>query len=351
MKLQSSKYLSDWNKRPNVFFNKYINLKKYIINNYRVRKSIDRIQISIRNRVGVFEYIYYEFKKQFGFKRVKKVKAKKREGLKTIYEFMYQKSKIEIITHPPYLDEKGEVYKYPEWFSVSIYDAYIPVQRIVRDIFRRKRDIYVSLSQVEFAVDFFPKNKMNMTESLNILSYGLVLKHSRANSYNQCKTTGYQGREGYVREGSKGLRYYYKEELGCIRIELQANKGFLNNMGICSLPVTPEDINISDHVQCRDGFDESTFNKLADLIIKLKLKAYTITDSARSMRHLRMIESVVRESTLDAIREEDYPYSDAFDERGMMPVAVQIDVFKKLKKHFGLTHQVDYFFPKKEWLN
>lgn len=343
MDLQNNNKRDRSNRNPDLPlpFNKYNNFKDIPHIMHRVTKNIDRIQLSVKNRMRVFSNVLSEFKLHFQSHGTMKDKG----GKRFIYNFMYCDMRIELFYHNKKL-------KCPTfWFSISLHDPNEEVQMLVMNILNHvlgKDTLDIHKTQVEFATDFYPKRKKDIVRLHNAITHGLVLKNSRCKSYGiysseksyrRFKATEYQGHEGNVRNGSRGLRCYFKEDLRCIRVELCAYRDFLKSKGIRSLPIRANDIDPFDHIQYRDGLNAITLRRLVDLIMKR-------SGAHRSIMAMRVKRRVIRNWIMRNIFIESTCFPE-FNEWIMKPVAEQMSVFRELKKPFEITYSVGDFFPKR----
>lgn len=192
-----------------------------IIENVTVEQSIDRLCIAIKNKKGLFRSIKNSFKVEF-----KDQKCQRKAQGTLIYNHSYDNSKIRLIKYR----------NKPYWFEISVSDPSKDVQLIIKKVLESieclKSD--VSLHQIEFALDLYPlwRNSLDLLQEST--RHHLVLNHSRIDSFRQIGETIYQGRKGNVRNGSKGLRCYCKEENNdhFLRIELQANRKMIRRLRI-----------------------------------------------------------------------------------------------------------------------
>ncbi|HDY89536.1 MAG TPA: hypothetical protein ENH82_15675 [bacterium] len=313
-------------------FNKSRNLKKLDLSQFIIIKRIHRIQLSVKNKAGYYKSILDQFKSSFTLTRT--IKTENR----FIYEFSYMDMKIQLISH----NINKKKHYYPYWFSIAIHDPDVLIQKKILRILRtalNNDEAAVSLSQVECALDICPLRRDELKYVFPILSHGLVLKHSRAKSSCVFKSTLYQGNKGDVRKGSKGLTCYMKEGLDCARIELRANKDFLERYGPTCLPVFTRDFNLRNHIEYRHDLNKEKINMIVNAITK------KVSSKPSSELGQAILEVVYYRYICDSISEEDANYN-FIDTSELKPVAAQIDFFRELKKEYGLTHQMSYFFPK-----
>jgi len=206
-------------------------------------QAIDRIQISIDSRC--LEACLTCFKAEFESRGQKIAKGR------TIRAFLFDGCLIELVTHP----NKGSHSQL--WFFVAIHDPTTLAQEkvaeiiiMVLDSLGLPHDHSSSVSQVEFALDFVPGSPAMLRELTDYLQSSLTMRHGRASSVKMVGTTLYIGKEGNVRQGTKGIRCYPKE-WNRVRVEVQANKQFLKSRGvtITSLPLAADFIKVVDYAR------------------------------------------------------------------------------------------------------
>ncbi len=298
------------------------------IENVTVEQSIDRICIAMKNKKGLFRLIKNLFKVEFKYQGCKKRKA---QGT-LIYNYSYDNVNIRLIKYR----------NKPYWFEISVSDPSKDVQLIIKKVLENLECLKceVSLHQIEFALDLYPFYRNSLYLLQESISHHLVLNHSRIDSFRQIGETIYQGRKGNVRNGSKGLRCYPKEEhSSCfLRVELQANRKMIRRVGIDlnTLPIDPSHIDLFDYVSMRRGLDKDSLDKMCVAFRKKRLKMKSITLPPMSCR---ILEQGYKSRILSDLGEN--PLFDKIE----APVAVQISVFKVWKKKLGVSSQVDRFFP------
>jgi hypothetical protein len=270
---------------------------------------------------------------------------------KVIDKFKYNENRIQLVR---YIGENCS-----HWFQLTIQDPDYRTQVVVLDILmslsknsNSRYPLIISLSQIEFALDFYPENKNDLDDLSSVLWHGIIRKYSRVGSFNKYEDTEYQGKLGNVRDGSKGLRCYIKNE-ELVRIELQCNKNFLRKkrMNIENMPINPEHIDIFEYIDWRHGLSSSAQSKLVSTLVRKRFKNIPY-DERRSISprkkkiYLNVLHSAYG-ATVSRIANSDGTCSPAFEmDPTDRPVAEQISEFKKLKKKYRLTNQVNEFLPK-----
>ena len=120
------------------------------------------------------------------------------------------------------------------WTSIRIQDPTRLCQEKVAEIIIMALDSiglphdHATFTEVEFALDTTPGSPALLGELTNLLQASLTMKHARAGSHSAKDTTHYLGKQGNVRQGTKGIRCYPKE--GKVR-GLEANRGLLGQKG------------------------------------------------------------------------------------------------------------------------
>jgi hypothetical protein len=323
--------------------NIYVNLKNIkklsegIISSLNL--SNDRMAISFRDSHGAFDLIKGSLDYWFPF-----ISCKKGNKGHTVYRYKYGLSNIFLVEYPYNPDP------YQNWDRLTITNPDTYVQTKIKQILENhiENKSRMSLSQVEFALDIhYYTSDYNLINQYNkIINHYLVLCYSRENSYNNYKGTDYQGKNGNVREGSKGLRSYIKIENNCTfsRIELQANRLLLkkNGLNVSSLPIRPDSINIFKYIELRQGLTESSLNRLASTLAKKFYKSTRDNPllTKKNQNDFQGIYKALILHELNCINPSDLTE---------VPVAKQINVFKRFKKDVGITNQVEEYFPKMSW--
>jgi hypothetical protein len=297
-----------------------------------VRQHVDRIQVSIKSKDKAYARMRDALNNRFEKAGVRSLKKR------YVRKFKFGHVRFSLIYHRDY----------PFWFTLSIFNATDDIQVLLKEIMHLLNIAkYASVSQVEFALDLYPEIPWDLYD-IELFAKGLVLTHSRSDSFKRIGRTMYQGRRGTVRRGSKGIRCYPKVAKGFYRVELQANKGLLRKEGITfeSLPIRPSHISVFDHVQLRHGLDAASLPKLADLLAKRRLSRANYGE--RKMRIAGATLSNAFESLIAcAITEDGTRLYGDLNARSVKPVAKQINYFKKIKEQSCITNQIDEYFPKR----
>ena len=318
----------------------------------RITPHLDRILINILydpvKAPAVYDEILHDFLSGFKTGQTYKLKAKNL----LIREFEYGGSRIQLLRYYPPSPAT--------FFSVAICDAVNEVQDAVRDIIYSALPYHgaaterVKISQLEFALDFYPADPRDLGLLTRLLSYSTVLKYSRAGSFRSVKSTTYQGNKGDVRTGRKGLRIYPKPKNNSeyVRLELQCNRRMIrkHHIDLLTLPISPDHIDVLNHVDFRRGLDSESVDKLTTVVMHEKfpvLKKGTIRTRFSSKRRIDRWKVRRRAFRSQVSRiAGDYsimpPIPDLREDR---PVAEQISKFKALKKSYGFNTLVNQVFP------
>lgn len=255
---------------------------------------------------------------------------------------------------------------------MSVQNVDASIQWVLKDIFREFLITpFMSVSEIEYALDFYPENQSDLDSLRRVIAAYAVMRHAQPGSCNQIASTHYQGLDGNVRKGSKGLTDYYREdeendEEGkfIVRLEGRANRNFIRKRSITidTMPIEPSIEDIFEFVDFRRGLTEESFWNLRRAIAKKRIVIDHDKSRARrrQMMRMRSMEGMVhkfidrRKNPLDvgwskATEEElEEPSTSLFDldiSKAKF-VREQIQHFKVLKKKYGLTHSTDCFFPK-----
>ena len=305
--------------------------------------SIDRIKLNIRYRPLTFNKILSRFKQQFTYKNTDK------DQTRLIRSFTYSGKLIQLVE---YLTP-GSFF----WFPITIHDPDEEIQLLVRDIIFDSTPKHwivsdkVKVSEIEFALDFYPEDLKERYALNYFLDYLLVLKFSRVGSYRAIKTTSYQANSGHIRSGSKGLRIYPRRRY--VRVELQLNRKMMKSFGLelSSLPIDPRDASVLDFVDIRKGLDGAGTERLTDSIIKkacpqFKQKYARGDSNKRNILIWRTKRQAYRSLVANIVSEYQHAPCDIIsDPIYDRPVAAQLSRFKELKKKYGLTTKVNDVFP------
>ncbi len=299
--------------------------------------SIDRIQLSVDSRCYCFcnDNFGDEYNKTWT----------KMVGDKLIIEYIVHGSKVHVVKYP-----KDDTYS-DMWFSISIQDptrlALYSIKHIINKALENNKLMRnsVSLTQIEFASDFLTQNITEQNKLRELLEKSIVLKHSRTGSYAKYKTTSYQGKEGNVRKGTKGLRCYPKVINGnaFYRIELQANHEFIRYKKITLNNILDfaETYNPFDYLNLYKNID---VNKINDIINRVLLKKRPNLLSTGSKLAKRVFICAVRNYVLDGILNEN----NILMHESNLPVAKQMDHIKYIHSQYGLTYHKDRLFTRLE---
>lgn len=308
----------------------YPNPNKLIIQ-FICQHTIDRIQLSIRNRSGCYKYVKHLFTDRFGKPKVTRPDGK---GGKVVNSFDYAGKMIQLVNYNGQLDF---------WFSVTIHDSDDDNQSLIRDMFHfmfaGETSDMVYVKEIEFAWDLYPDSIEHLWLLRNAIKNSICLKNSRVDALNEFKGTCYQGKNGHAHNGCKGLRIYTKEidHESFVRVELQLNQESAKKLKINldSFPIRPSKVDFFDFFEFRQGHDEQgQINVVNDLLemmekkksIKLKpIDKFSMQGKIRARALLREMHKSVHDDTI--------------------PVIAQISSFKKIKDKYGLTCALGRFFP------
>lgn len=123
------------------------------------------------------------------------------------------------------------------------------------------------ISQVEFAIDFFPVNKDDFSDLVKALSDDLTLSYSRKNVFRFDNRTKYWGRKGKkVSKCVKFIRLYPRPKKGpfeYVRLELQLNRRGVKKHRL-SLPISPDAVDPFKYIIYRK-FDKA---RLTDILVR-----------------------------------------------------------------------------------
>jgi len=194
------------------------------------------------------------------------------------------------------------------WTSIRIQDPTRLCQEKVAEIIIMALDSIglsydrASVTQVEFALDITPGSPALLGELTNLLQASLTMKHARAGSHSAKDTTHYLGKQGNVRQGTKGIRCYPKEG-NRVRVELQANRGLLGPKGVTidSLPLAPDFIKVADYARLYRRLSSREVGKIvAKLIPSLANRRTLLAAMVRADVEGTLAEHVVDQ--MDRIR-------------------------------------------------
>jgi len=329
----------------------YLNSDSYhhdIIKLSRIHSHIDRIQFSVKYSPITYNVLLKHLENNFNHCKTFKVNHRliKRFDLDTI--------SIQVVRNFSSQNDFAE-----QWVQVSISNPSDDVQRYFADLFH---DIFpetsksVSLRQVEFATDFYPEDPDDLFDLRMILQSSIYLRYSREKSSKKVKTTLYQGKNGNVREGSKGLRIYPKYEYDekFVRVELHAMRPFLknNNFDISSLPIHSDDIDIYSFIDFRSGLTSVTRDKFVESLMN-KCFPKTVRHHKYPDKYNPSDSFKYRGIKAAQCRLANFIHSDCGDnpaqffpkDYDVRPVADQINAFKRIKDENELSLQDSTLFP------
>lgn len=311
----------------------------------KVASHLDRIQLSVFGS-DIWYSLVDHLTNIFGKPKTSRTGSKTK---KLVKQFNYSNGTFEVV---PYINRRRVI-------SISISDPDDTIQhRLVKVL--SGFPISVSVSQVEFAIDFYPDRQSDMAILRHHLSHVLYLKHSRVDCYNEkcgdvvdqrsgCRTTtSYLGLTGNVRKGSKGVRCYGKSDEALVRVELQANRRLLKRLKINlpDLPIGANDIDVLDYLDFR-RFDDRLWGKLVDCCCRKHLPGFARMTDRRKAVMGDAIESGIRSFFQSIFKQGSFHPSDL----DIIPVSEIISAFKALRKEYGFTAHWQSFFPRNDKLS
>lgn len=306
----------------------------------KVASHLDRIQLSVFGS-DIWYSLVDHLTNIFGKPKTSRTGSKTK---KLVKQFNYSNGTFEVVR---YINRRRVI-------SISISDPDDTIQhRLVKVL--SGFPISVSVSQVEFAIDFYPERQSDMVILQLNLSRVLYLKHSRVYCYNEkcgdvvdqragCRTTtSYLGLTGNVRKGSKGVRCYGKRDEAVVRVELQSNRRLLKRLKINlpDLPIGANDIDVFDYLELR-RFDDKLWGTLNDCCCKKNWPGFTKMNELRKAMCGDAMDSGIRRTfARNTFKPGNFHPLDL----DMTPVAQAISAFKELQKEYGFTAHWQSFFP------
>lgn len=253
-------------------------------------RSLDRIQLSIRNRGSNYDLILQAFRDSMT--QTKESRKKHKKGYKVISIFKRKGLSVYVTYWGGY------------WFSVQVMNPDEDIQLFLRDLISQVLPLKaVSLSQVEFALDFHPDDPSKVESLFTSLSQHAVLKRLRAGGATRYKGTFYQGRKGQVHSGSHGVRVYLKPEHGprFVRVELEAHKNLLKRRGLDfqDIPLSPDDLDVLDYVVFRRKID---LDVVSERCARARMSKSSISCPRRYDASFRTLRSAIRNILSYALR-------------------------------------------------
>lgn len=303
-------------------------LEKYI---KQIKTSIDRLELSLPClRLKEFLKILADDCKQLHFDKDNEEKK---------YWYQHFKYKGILLTVKGMLPEKMKLPNHNPRFWVTVSDPNIEVQMWLKGVCRNlsrgspKGRYSVIIKEVELAIDFYTDEKNEAEKIWRYIGKHLFIKHSRSNSYRTIKTTRYIGRNGNIRDGTKGVRCYPKtiRRKTLCRLEKQYNRQYLLERKITyeSLPITAEMFLIFDNLVFLNRFlDNGVRNYARDILRKQNLSP----SNSNYREELRKKEAYVRLHVLGGTR-GSYP-----------AVHKQIGKLKELNKKYDLSANYRKYF-------
>jgi len=226
------------------------------------------------------------------------------------------------------------------YFAATINDPTAEFMNKLRKMLSSLPHTKIYVSQIEFAWDFYVRDEREANLLKRDIGKKIILKYSRMNCFCFYKGTIYIGKEGNVREGSKGVRVYTKleENKHFVRVELQVNRDFIRDkLGVCinSLPIDESYMTFEHLIEFRETFTVEKAESLTARILNDNWFKVDGLGCKLKMKHKARMAAVT--SRIDGIYDREY-------------ASDQISEFKKfkrgLKRRFGFTNQVEQYFPK-----
>jgi len=303
-----------------------------IKNKYNIQlkaiNRIDKIQLSVRNRYNNYQQVKKLFNKFSNHKT-----SRPKQG-RIEHSYYYEGKQVQLVH-----------YDSPYCFSILIHDPDVHVQELIRDMLLSIPGIIAYISQVEFVLDLHPNNPLDIGLLEYVVKSCQYLRYSRADSFSECGTTQYQGKNGNVRKGTKGLRCYTMPKDGppeFAHIELIANRDLIKKKignSILRLPIDSYDLDINDFVEYRQRYEWPWRYHFANDLdaIRAKKDGYNkITKNPRSL-----VGSVRKELiVLQMPAENEWERHDTDSK-----VSKQISDFLKVKKKLNIKQGTNHFFP------
>lgn len=253
-------------------------------------RSLDRIQLSIENRGYNYELILETFRKSM--EQINEARKKHKDGYKIITTFKRKGLSVYVTYYGGY------------WFSVQVMDPDDDIQILLQNLISEVVPLdEISLSQVEFALDFYPVDESTTDKLFETLSNHAVLKGIRARHARRIETTHYQGPPSKLHSGPKKLTVYLKPEHGhwFTRVELEAHKELLkrHQLDFGNLPLSPTDIEVLDYVVFRQKID---LNTIADRVARSRMLKSKIASSRRRRACFLTLRSAIRNVLANSLR-------------------------------------------------
>lgn len=223
----------------------------YLIPIRGYRRKLDRIRLTVRNAMGVFPELVSMLGSNFSF--LKQDRIIDMYGERKIRRYEYWNGHIDLIK-----------WKEPEkqfWFGIDIHDPDRKIQlqlvSLLHPFISRGAPgkPSVGLSEVEVALDVFPKEVIDLFPLAAALRQKLCLRRASAGSFRRTFNTHHHGE---LRGRWRGLRDYPKLENGeyFFRIEVQLNDHYISRrlgLSVDDLPLDADITDPLDHVVYRDG--------------------------------------------------------------------------------------------------
>jgi hypothetical protein len=291
-----------------------------------IRLSIDKIDISIPvSFISVF------------LCHLENVSIKQRPYVEFNYDinpYVYNGNRIQIK-----ISRKRKKIKINERFFVQLLQPDEQTLIFIKDLIQKKLPYYElkqfnpSIKEIEVAMDMTSYDEDDLNQIYEFFDRHANLKYSRSGSLNYEEDTRYQGKDGNVRKGGKGIRTYKKDlKTGSVvRVETQLNRIFLrrNNIQIEDLPHLLQKINILDYLELLDDISDRGIRNMAESIHKRTDQS----DSANNRRKIKNLENWLRKKILIVHSSGKY-----------RPVPKQMDQVRVILKKYGFAYRPKKYF-------
>ena len=288
---------------------------------------LDRIQLSVQNTGDNYSLIKWLFKKKADSFFCRPLSGDRNGEYCKLY---WNNRKITLRTEWGY------------YFAINLSQPDEAIQRFAKDIILKgAKNGIRSLTQVEFALDYYSSNRKQLKRIERYLSRHVVMKNLRANGtcrYDRkgTNTTYYQGKGGDVRKGDKGITIYAKDGRNFCRVELKAHQPLLKRQGLTfeSLPIAPDAIRVIDYITFRDVPSQNTTRLLARQFAEQRMKKVKKFTKRRREAMRRTMQALFLDSMQQA----------QIDEK---TVAEMVDLLKrKQRKVREFSFTMDRAFPR-----
>lgn len=317
-----------------------------------IRNYIDKIQFTIDYSSQAYLLVKSMFDGEFQDKKTFKVKTR------LIHQYSAGSSLVQLVE-----------YQKKFRFSVVLHDPDESSQAIIRDMLFNLPVSSVTIKQVEFAWDFYPELLSDLCLLFYNINQRLNLTYSRPNSaktfFGNGTYTKYQGKDGNIHDGTKSKRVYLRPyckhkpkhpkyryvEPKCVHVELQANRGLCERLGLdlASLPIEAKMVPFSKHFVFRESLTDVELEKLVNAVSKKHPARNQLTKKTEAQQSKSKLGGIaeqrikIRREIIETVL---LPANCWKPQTDRQPVDGQIDGYKKIKEKYGLSYQSDKFFPK-----